>query len=136
MDVPFFLVGGRCIGIGTGSIVKPVHDSPQTVPDYRHSECQSRNCKCIRSTKCCFLDNLGVELYSFKFLCGHVFSESGQWPLQNDFEGVIFEIEPEIERAKRALLQAGARGALLAGSGSSVFGIFDDEAAEIAPLTI
>jgi 4-diphosphocytidyl-2-C-methyl-D-erythritol kinase len=27
------------------------------------------------------------------------------------------------------LLEAGARGALLAGSGSSVFGVFDDEAA-------
>jgi len=42
---------------------------------------------------------------------------------------VIFEIEPEIGRAKMALLEAGARGALLAGSGSSVFGVFEDEAA-------
>jgi 4-diphosphocytidyl-2-C-methyl-D-erythritol kinase len=40
---------------------------------------------------------------------------------------VIFEIEPEIRRAKLALLDSGARGALLAGSGSSVFGIFHDE---------
>ena len=38
-------------------------------------------------------------------------------------------MEPEIRRAKLALLEAGARGALLAGSGSSVFGIFNDEAA-------
>ena len=44
--------------------------------------------------------------------------------LHNDFEGVIFEIEPEIERAKTALLKSGANAALLAGSGSSVFGIF------------
>jgi 4-diphosphocytidyl-2-C-methyl-D-erythritol kinase len=42
---------------------------------------------------------------------------------------VIFEIEPEIGRAKNALLDAGARGALLAGSGSSVFGVFESEAA-------
>ncbi|HET7114678.1 MAG TPA: hypothetical protein VFI57_13615, partial [Pyrinomonadaceae bacterium] len=60
---------------------------------------------------------------------GPVSADSGQWSLHNDFEVVIFEIEPEIERAKVALLDAGARGALLAGSGSSVFGIFDDEAA-------
>jgi 4-diphosphocytidyl-2-C-methyl-D-erythritol kinase len=40
---------------------------------------------------------------------------------------MIFEIEPEIRRAKKALLDSGARGALLAGSGSSVFGIFPDE---------
>jgi 4-diphosphocytidyl-2-C-methyl-D-erythritol kinase len=37
---------------------------------------------------------------------------------------VIFDIEPEIRRTKEALLQAGALGALLAGSGSSVFGMF------------
>ena len=29
--------------------------------------------------------------------------------LENDFESVIFDIEPEIRRAKEALLQAGAR---------------------------
>jgi 4-diphosphocytidyl-2-C-methyl-D-erythritol kinase len=56
-------------------------------------------------------------------------ADSRQTPLRNDFERVIFEIEPEIERAKMALLEAGARGALLAGSGSSVFGVFDNEAA-------
>jgi len=44
--------------------------------------------------------------------------------LQNDFESVIFDIEPEIKRARETLLQAGALPALLAGSGSSVFGIF------------
>ena len=39
---------------------------------------------------------------------------------------MIFDIEPEIRRTKEALLQTGALGALLAGSGSSVFGIFAD----------
>jgi 4-diphosphocytidyl-2C-methyl-D-erythritol kinase len=47
--------------------------------------------------------------------------------LGNDFESVIFDIEPEIRQSKQALLQAGARHALLAGSGSSVFGIFEDQ---------
>ncbi|MGH9883220.1 MAG: hypothetical protein ACRD6N_17430, partial [Pyrinomonadaceae bacterium] len=57
------------------------------------------------------------------------FGDSDQWAvsekLENDFERVIFDREPEIERAKNALLKAGATGALLAGSGSSVFGIFE-----------
>ena len=56
------------------------------------------------------------------------------WPpyrdLSNDFESVIFDIEPEIRRAKETLLQAGAFRALLAGSGSSVFGIFADQEAQ------
>jgi 4-diphosphocytidyl-2-C-methyl-D-erythritol kinase len=50
--------------------------------------------------------------------------------LRNDFESVIFDMEPEIERAKLALLSAGAQGSLLAGSGSSVFGIFADREAQ------
>ena len=50
--------------------------------------------------------------------------------LQNDFEAVIFDIEPEIRRARETLLEAGALGALLAGSGSSVFGIFADREAQ------
>ena len=61
-------------------------------------------------------------------------SNSDQWPvsedLENDFEEVIFDIEPEIGRVKEALLQAGARSALLAGSGSSVFGIFENREAQ------
>ncbi len=60
-----------------------------------------------------------------------IFSDSKQWVLcdhlENDFERVIFDIEPEIRRVKEALIQAGARCALLAGSGSSVFGIFDSD---------
>jgi 4-diphosphocytidyl-2C-methyl-D-erythritol kinase len=53
--------------------------------------------------------------------------------LKNDFESVIFDIEPEIQRTKAALLKAGALDALLAGSGSSVFGIFSSpEAQQIA----
>ncbi|HEX3086504.1 MAG TPA: hypothetical protein VHP99_18355, partial [Pyrinomonadaceae bacterium] len=47
-----------------------------------------------------------------------------------DFEAVVFDLEPEIRRAKSALLKAAADAALLAGSGSAVFGIFDSEDAQ------
>lgn len=50
--------------------------------------------------------------------------------LTNDFEAVVFDLETEIRRAKSALLKAGANTALLAGSGSAVFGIFDSEDAQ------
>jgi 4-diphosphocytidyl-2C-methyl-D-erythritol kinase len=45
--------------------------------------------------------------------------------LVNDFEPAVFRRFPEIERARDALNQAGAQAALLSGSGSSVFGVFD-----------
>ena len=45
-------------------------------------------------------------------------------------EPVVLRMKPEIERAKRALVKSGASGALLAGSGSSVFGVFDNQEAQ------
>lgn len=45
----------------------------------------------------------------------------------NDFEGYIFKQYPEIEHIKNNLLLAGADVAALSGSGSSVFGIFNQK---------
>lgn len=52
--------------------------------------------------------------------------------LENDFEPPLLEKFPELERVKRALLGAGAAGALLSGSGSAVFGLFATAAARDA----
>jgi len=46
--------------------------------------------------------------------------------LFNDLERPAMAMEPEIAAIKTALLRHGARGALMSGSGSSVFGIFED----------
>jgi len=127
-DVPFFLTGGRSIAIGTGTIVKGVHDQPK-----QHLIVVTPNAKV--STKTAYAALNAASLTTFdaasilsSSLADVLSADSRQWPLCNDFERVIFEIEPEIERVKAALLESGARGALLAGSGSSVFGVFDDEA--------
>jgi 4-diphosphocytidyl-2-C-methyl-D-erythritol kinase len=45
----------------------------------------------------------------------------------NDFDGPIVAAYPEIARARDALVGAGARKALLSGSGSCVFALFADE---------
>jgi len=47
----------------------------------------------------------------------------------NDLEAVVFRRWPELLAFRDALLAAGAKTALLCGSGSSVFGIFDTEEA-------
>lgn len=44
----------------------------------------------------------------------------------NDFERVVAERIPAVELAVGALREKGARIAMMAGSGSSVFGVFDD----------
>ena len=127
-DVPFFLIGGRCAGTGTGATLTPLPDGPKKylivlTPNAKVSTAEaytSLNAASLTTSESAsILSSSLAELNS---------ADSRQWPLRNEFERVIFEIEPEIGRAKNALLEAGARGALLAGSGSSVFGVFDSEA--------
>lgn len=52
----------------------------------------------------------------------------------NDFEALLFETHPEVRRIRTLLEDAGARPALLSGSGSAVFGVFrrEEEANEAA----
>jgi len=47
--------------------------------------------------------------------------------LGNDFEPALAKAYPELAQVKKSLLDAGARGALLSGSGSAVFGVFSAE---------
>lgn len=64
-----------------------------------------------------------------------VFERAGTlaWPqvlasMQNDFEAVLFDDYPALAALKHALLELGAEGALLSGSGATVVGVFRDQA--------
>ncbi|MBC8041905.1 MAG: 4-(cytidine 5'-diphospho)-2-C-methyl-D-erythritol kinase [Rhizobacter sp.] len=50
---------------------------------------------------------------------------------ENDFEAVVFEHYPQVKAAKAKLLDAGAVFASLSGSGSAVFGVFNDDRAAL-----
>jgi 4-diphosphocytidyl-2-C-methyl-D-erythritol kinase len=128
-DVPFFLAGGRCIATGTGTKLKPLPGSPKQHLIVITPNARVFTAKAYRSLNAASLTTSDSVSILSSSLADVFSADSRQWPLRNDFERVIFEIEPEIERVKIALLEAGARGALLAGSGSSVFGVFEDEAA-------
>jgi 4-diphosphocytidyl-2-C-methyl-D-erythritol kinase len=52
--------------------------------------------------------------------------------LHNDLEAVTASRHPEISEMKDFLLQNGALGALMSGSGASVFGVFADRSAAMA----
>lgn len=45
----------------------------------------------------------------------------------NDFESVVFAQQPVLRVLKRALVESGARTALLSGSGSTLFGVYGSE---------
>jgi len=129
-DVPFFLFGGTAGGKGIGNQIERISDAPATFflvikPNanintedaYKALDARSLTSKVDET----ILSSSGAK----EFLDSSSFAF-----LHNDFEAVAFALEPEIERAKAALLKAGARGAMLAGSGSAVFGIFDSEDAQ------
>jgi 4-diphosphocytidyl-2-C-methyl-D-erythritol kinase len=133
-DVPFFLLGGRALGQGTGTLISSLRDLSKTYlivvspnatvsTEFAYNALDARTLTSINATPILASSSADLAL-----------SDSDQWPLHNDFEAVIFDIEPEIERAKVALLDSGARGALLAGSGACVFGIFATDAARQTAL--
>lgn len=131
-DVPFFLLGGRVRATGTGATLTPLPDAADGKLQYLiviapNARVATTDAYAALSAPPLTTTNTATILSSFQNEANS--RQSQLWPLdsfENDFESVIFDIEPEIRRAKETLLQAGALGALLAGSGSSVFGIFAD----------
>jgi len=129
-DVPFFLLGGTARGQGSGDKLEPLADSAEkfllivkpnanvNTPDaYKALD---ERCLTTHNSKTILSTSVATQ----------VFDRTDFAALANDFEVVAFDLAPEIRRAKAALLKAGAHAALLAGSGSAVFGIFDSEEAQ------
>jgi len=128
-DVPFFLWGGRALGVNKGDEIYPLPDiakqhllvvSPRDIhvptPDaYRWLKAKPR----------ALTESAGAsKLFQFCALCWSA-QESG---LSNDFEGPVFRRHRRLDQIKRELLQRGAAEASLAGSGSAVFGVFPSPA--------
>jgi len=129
-DVPFFFVGGTALGTGLGTEVSSLQDvenkhllivKPQSVV----STAAAYKALDERS-----LTKRKRDTILFDSRANDFFTDSLPEALYNDFEPVVFRLEPEIERLRDSLIKAGARNALLSGSGACVFGVFEDEAAQ------
>jgi 4-diphosphocytidyl-2-C-methyl-D-erythritol kinase len=128
-DVPFFLYGGRALGVNKGDEIYPLPDIPKRhvlvispkeihvpTPDaYRWLKA-----KPLGLTK----SAVTSKLLEFCVLC---WSAQGSG-LSNDFEGPVFRRHSRLDKIKWELLQRGAAEASLAGSGSAVFGVFPSPA--------
>jgi 4-diphosphocytidyl-2-C-methyl-D-erythritol kinase len=133
-DVPFFLFGGRALGVGRGDEIYPLPDLPRrtvlVVSPHNISvstrEAYSRLGAALarkgdpRLTK----QDTVSTLWCFCALC---WSPRGAG-LSNDFEPAVFPWYPRLGRIRRELLKYGAAEASLAGSGSAVFAIFRNPA--------
>ena len=136
-DVPFFLHGGRALGIGRGDEIYPLPEDARrsllvvspadifvpTVDAYRWlDEPDSRDGS--QPSKKLTKPAAAPKLWGFCALC---WSPQGG-DLSNDFEDAVFPRFPRLASIKRELLRQGAADASLAGSGSAVFGIFRNPA--------
>jgi 4-diphosphocytidyl-2-C-methyl-D-erythritol kinase len=126
-DVPFFLEGGRALGIGRGDEIYPLPDVRKlhllvVSPKSTHVPTPDA----YRWLNASQLTNCAGNLKLYKF-CALSWSLQGS-PLLNDFEDAVFQQHPRLAEIKRDLLQNGATEALLAGSGSAVFGVFPSPA--------
>ena len=129
-DVPFFLSGGTARGTGVGDKLELLADVAE-----KFLLIVKPNVNVNTSDAYKALDERSLTTHNSKTILSssvakQVFDRVDFASLTNDFEVVAFDLAPEIHRAKTALLKAGANAALLAGSGSAVFGIFDSEDAQ------
>jgi 4-diphosphocytidyl-2-C-methyl-D-erythritol kinase len=125
-DVPFFLQGGRALGIGRGDEIYPLPEAAR-----RHVLVISPH-EIAVPTKDAYgwlsqeLTNEHGPTKLMRF-CALCWSPQGS-ALSNDFEAAVFPRYPRLAAIKRELLQQGAAEASLAGSGSAVFGVYQHPA--------
>lgn len=128
-DVPFFFTGGTALGTGLGTEVKPLADIRA---EYLLIVTPRAKVSTVEAYKALKRPALTKDSSAFILSISRaeaLFSDSLHEALHNDFEPVILSLYPEIARVRRGLIEHGARVALLAGSGASVFGIFDNREA-------
>ena len=124
-DVPFFLLGGRALGVSRGDEIYPLPDIPKLnvlIVSPRDIHVPTPDAyKWLRARPLTLTKSAAdPKLWRFCALC---WSAQGIG-LLNDFERPVFQRHPRLAQIKRVLLQRGAAEASLAGSGSAVFGVF------------
>mgnify|MGYP003684765051 FL=1 len=126
-DVPFFINGSTQVGEGIGEKLTSIRSlmdaqylivTPNIPIDTKWAYSQFKNNLDNCSSPAKFSDSFRgktINLDTLKFF-------------ENDFESVVFPTYPEIGAIKNKLIALGAKFASLSGSGSTVYGIFDDDA--------
>ena len=125
-DVPFFIRGSIQLGEGVGDRLTPLKINingkyliiiPEIIINTFWAYSQ-------------FKKNLDSSLSSINFAglsIGKTISLDMLKLFENDFESIVVPTYPEIGEIKEKLHALGARYASLSGSGSTVFGIFNDD---------
>jgi 4-diphosphocytidyl-2-C-methyl-D-erythritol kinase len=126
-DVPFFLVERPCIARGIGEILEPIENWPELwyiiiMPPIQVSTSWVYGSFNLSPAS----SELELTNEAYEDIIKHLDKKPlviGRM-LENDLERITVARFPVIERIKNLLTEAGADGALMSGSGPSVFGVF------------
>ncbi len=122
-DVPFFLYGGTALGLGRGEELYPLPDQPAEQALLIAPAVHSSTADAYRDLSAT-LKNVPLQAKLDSF-------QRGAWgdsksSLINDFEAVVLARYPELAGIRERLRRAGASRVSMTGSGSAIFGIFDN----------
>lgn len=127
-DVPFCMMRGAAAAFGIGEILEPCPTLPTCIliiakgPEAISTAAAYRALDKIpvHADRSGELSKLLVQLRdrNLSGICEHLY---------NRFEEVVLTDCPITLRIKQTMLECGAKGALMSGSGSAVFGIFDND---------
>jgi 4-diphosphocytidyl-2-C-methyl-D-erythritol kinase len=121
-DVPFFIFGKTAWAFGIGDLLVEAKDVPPlwfvlVNPGFSVSTKAVYESLNLRLTK----DSINYSIPTFRI--GLDFIEG----LRNDLEEVTLNLHPALNQFKKDMVNSGALGALMSGSGPTVFGIFRSE---------
>lgn len=120
-DVPFFLQGGMAMGAERGDQIVPIGPGPELpLVIARPAEGVST---AWAYSRCRPSGDTGAAI-TFMSMIARLSPATVARVLHNDLEQAVFPERPDIADLKSRLVQAGALGALMSGSGAAVFGIF------------
>jgi 4-diphosphocytidyl-2-C-methyl-D-erythritol kinase len=131
-DVAFFLKGGTALGTGRGENLTDLTSAPEMALVLVKPE-EGLSTKAVyQSGKARLTDGAGAKAFEAVLKQGDVRRIAGH--LFNGLEPATFFLMPKTQEIKNRLLKAGALGALVSGSGPTVFGLAEnkEQAAQIA----
>ena len=126
-DVPFFLQQNAALATGRGEVVSPLN-TPEGKPYRMPYDMVVAVPPVYVSTAAAYSIVKPTERDRPDLASLVLTNDLAEWRshLVNDFEVAILAREPIVDHAKQRLLDAGAGYAALSGSGSAVFGVFEN----------
>ena len=135
-DVPFFLHGGAAVGIGRGAELFPLAETPARhgllVTSPVHVSTADAYRALNRGLTSAPSEPDTSEFQGFVWGLGNRLSAEWTASGANDFEAAVFSLHPELRTVRNRLRHLGAKPALMTGSGSALFGLFDSRQQAVA----